>query len=238
MTLKIGHRGAAGHAPENTLASFRKAIDLGVDMIEIDVQITADGDLVVFHDSLIDRTTNGRGFLRDWTLAELRRLDAGGGERVPTLEEALASMAGRVGAMIELKAAGLGVQVASAVAGYGFPGPTIYASFHHRDLLEVRSVDDNAPTLALMGAAPVDRVGFARDARASHVGLPLDVISEEFVSALASCGLEVFAYTANDRREIERLLELGLDGIISDYPERIRRRNLTPPRDEPRKPSS
>ena len=102
--LRIGHRGAAGHAPENTLASIEKAIALGADLVELDVQRTRDGYLVIIHDKTVDRTTDGTGSVSRMTLATLRTLHAGDGQRVPTLEEALQVANGRVGLIPEIKA--------------------------------------------------------------------------------------------------------------------------------------
>ncbi|MEM3426627.1 MAG: glycerophosphodiester phosphodiesterase family protein, partial [Thermoproteota archaeon] len=99
--LKIGHRGARFYEPENTLRSFRKALELGVDAVELDVRRTRDGELVVIHDAEVDRTTNGKGLVRELTLEEIRRLDAGKGEKIPTLEEALDFLDGRVKILIE-----------------------------------------------------------------------------------------------------------------------------------------
>jgi len=106
MVLRIGHRGAAGHAPENTLASFRKAIELGLDMTELDVHVCASGELVVIHDENVDRTTNSKGWVSKLSLTELKRLDAGAGETVPTLAEVLDLLKDRIMLNIELKGLG------------------------------------------------------------------------------------------------------------------------------------
>ena len=103
MVVKVGHRGAAGHEPENTLRSFRKALDLGADMVELDVHLCGTGELVVIHDETVDRTTDGSGSVRDMPFHELRGLDAGKGERIPTLREVLDLLEGRAGVNIELK---------------------------------------------------------------------------------------------------------------------------------------
>src|SRR5438034_11529438 len=100
--LRIGHRGAAGHAPENTLLSLRKAVELGVDIVEFDVQRTRDGELVLLHDKRVDRTTDGKGYVRDFSFQELRRLDAGLGQRIPTLREAIDAVRGSAQLMIEI----------------------------------------------------------------------------------------------------------------------------------------
>ena len=109
--LRIGHRGAAGHTPENTLASVEKAISLGADLVEVDVQRTSDGHLIIIHDERVDRTTNGAGSVSGMSLGALRELDAGAGCRIPTVEELLQTVNGRVGLILELKIKGLAEQV-------------------------------------------------------------------------------------------------------------------------------
>ncbi len=116
--LKIGHRGAMGYAPENTLGSFAKALELGVDGIELDVHVCKSGEVVVIHDERVDRTTNGKGQVKEMTLKELKELDAGKGERIPTLEEVLDFVDRRAFIDIELKAEGIGNSVADIVRKY------------------------------------------------------------------------------------------------------------------------
>ena len=219
--LRVGHRGAAGSAPENTLAAIRKGISLGVDFVEVDVQSTRDGRLVVMHDKLVDRTTDGTGLMSEMTWDALQLLDAGNGERVPSLEEALAAANGNTGAMLEIKAPGIGPAVHRAVRASAFSGPVIYASFFHAEILEIRKIDPLARTMALMECVPVSGAALARDANATMAGLSFDFATAEFIAALHDAGLEVLLYTVNDPRLIHRAIELGADGVISDYPERI-----------------
>jgi glycerophosphoryl diester phosphodiesterase len=219
--LRIGHRGAAGHAPENTIAAIRKGISLGADLVEVDVQATRDGRLVVMHDASVDRTTNGTGLVSNLTWEELQLLDAGDGARVPDLEAALAEASGRAGMMLEAKVAGIGPDLYRAVQAAGFAGPVIYASFLHAEILAIHRIDPEARTMALMECVPVSGAAFARDADATAAGLALEFATAEFVATLHDAGLEVFVYTVNDPRLIQRAIDLGVDGIISDYPERV-----------------
>lgn len=219
--LRIGHRGAAGHAPENTIAAIRRGVSLGVDFVELDVQSTRDGRLVVIHDKLVDRTTDGTGLVSEMTWNELQLLDAGNGERVPCVEEALAAANGRAGVMLEVKAPGIGPAVHRTVRASAFSGPVIYASFLHAEILEIRKIDPLAKTMALMECVPVSGAALARDANATLVGLALDFATAEFIAALHDAGLEVFLYTVNDPRQIQCAIKLGADGVISDYPDRI-----------------
>ncbi len=219
--LRIGHRGAAGHEPENTLASIQKAIDLGCDLVEVDVRRTKDGQLVLLHDERVDRTTNGKGAVAEMTLKDLRRLDAGGGQRIPTLEEALHATNGRVGLILELKARGIGEQTCSVVRQSGFIGPVIYASFVHADLLQVQHVVQQATTMALFKKLPRNPVQSALEAKAAQVGFRHDTATKLLVKACHTADLRVFVYTVNKPKDIQRMGTLGVDGIVSNFPDRI-----------------
>jgi glycerophosphoryl diester phosphodiesterase len=222
---RIGHRGAAGHEPENTIASIEKAIELQVDYVEFDVQSSADGRLVVIHDKRVDRTTDGKGLVRELSWDDLRKLDAGRGRelRIPLLEEVLSSTSGRVGLMLEMVSPRIAEAVHDTVKRSGFVGEIIYASFLHAEVLELRHRDERCATLALLEGAPVDPTGFARDAKVSHVGLAHESLTPELVAALKEEGFLVFVYTVNDRKDAQALSNLGVDGIVSDYPEIVAR---------------
>ena len=219
--LKIAHRGAAGHAPENTLRAIEVAIAMKADLVEVDLQRTKDGHIVLLHDRTVDRTTNGRGPIAALNLQEVRRLDAGKGLPVPTLEELLRTASGRIGLMLEIKVEGLAEEVVKMVKQMGFAGHLIYASFLHKEVLRVRDVDSKALTLALFEGVPVNPVAFVRDARATHAGIALDSLTPTFVSALRAAGIRIFTYTANDPADIKFARSFGVDGIISNYPDRL-----------------
>jgi glycerophosphoryl diester phosphodiesterase len=219
--LRIGHRGAAGHAPENTLRAIETGISLGADFLEFDVQRTLDGALVVMHDKRVDRTTKGTGTITGMTLSEIRRLDAGQGERVPELSEVLRAANGRAGLMIEIITPAIGLQVRDAVMRSNFRGPVIYASFLHTEMRMIRETDSDASTLALLEGVPTAGAQFALDAGVTHVGLAFDSITQGFVAELHAAGLTVFVYTLNDAEDIALARALGVDGIISDFPDRL-----------------
>lgn len=219
--LRIGHRGACGHAPENTLASIERAIALRCDLTEVDVRRTADGALILLHDERVDRTTNGKGAVVEMDLAAIRNLDAGQGQNIPTLEEALAAAAGRIGLILELKAEGLAYDVSALVRASGFPGALIYASFLHDELQHLRRADPDARTLALFKRLPNDPTADAARIRATHVGLRFESATRPLVTALQRTRLTVFVYTVNKPADIARMRALGVDGIVSDFPERI-----------------
>lgn len=219
--LRIGHRGACGHAPENTLASIEKAISLGCDFTEVDVRRTADESLILLHDERVDRTTSGKGVAAEMTRADIRKLDAGGGQVIPTLEEALAAAGGRIGLILELKAEGLVYDVCGTVRASGFPGGIIYASFLHDELQHVRRADPDARTLVLFKRLPGNPAAEAARLEATHVGLRFDTATQSLVKALRKARLTVFVYTVNKPADIAGMRALGVDGIVSNYPDRI-----------------
>ncbi len=219
--LKIGHRGAAGHAPENTLASVENAISVGVDLVEVDVQRTSDGHLVIIHDKRVDRTTNGAGLVSGMSLRALRELDAGAGQRIPTVEELLRAADGRVGLILELKIEGLAEQVCKTVHLSGFTGQVIYASFMHDEVRAIREAVPQAMTMALFGRLPKDPVVAAQNAKATHIGFRYTTVTKSLVEACHQRGLVAFTYTVNDWQDIENVMSLGVDGIVSDFPDRL-----------------
>lgn len=219
--LRIGHRGAAGHAPENTLESIRTAIGFGVDQVEVDLRASRDGHLVVIHDETVDRTTSGKGKVAELPLAELTALDAGCGQRVPTLEEVLELAQGRVGLMLELKVSGIAVQTVELVRQRQFTGAVIYASFLLHELILVRQADAGPKTLALFDEIPQDAVAQALTVRASHVGLNYKTATAQTILAFHRAGFQIFVYTVNEPLDIQAVRRLGVDGIISDYPDRL-----------------
>ena len=221
--LRIGHRGAAGHAPENTLSAIQKGIALGVDFVEIDVRRTADGVLVALHDETVNRTTNGKGRVDRLSLQDVKKFNAGNGEHIPTLEEVLKMAAGRAGLMLELKIKGVAQQTVEAVREAGFKDPVIYASFLHDELTHVRAADPEASLMVLFGRLPHTPVAQAIEYRPSHVGLRHDTATRRLVDAFHRADLLVFVYTADSPADIQQVLSVGVDGVIANFPERIGR---------------
>ena len=218
--LRIGHRGAAGHAPENTLAAIRKGIALGVDFVEIDVRRTADGALVVLHDETVNRTTNGKGRVDRLSLQEVKTFNAGSGEHIPTLDEVLKVATGEAGLMLELKVKGVAPQTVEVVREAGFRDPVIYASFLHDELKHVRTIDPEASLMVLFGSLSRTSVPHAMK-YGPYVGLRHDKATRPLVDAFHRVDLLVFVYTADAPSDIEHALSLDVDGIISNFPERI-----------------
>ena len=221
QVLRIGHRGAAGHAPENTLAAIQKGIALGADFVEIDLRRTADGVLVALHDRTVNRTTDGRGRIDRLSLQEVKKLKAGNGEHIPTLEEVLKMAGGRAGLVLELKAKGLAQQTVELVRAAEFRDPVVYASFLQDELTHVRMADPEASLMMLFRGLP--RVSVTRSMRygPSYVGLRHRTATRRLVDAFHLANLLVFVFTANTPRAIQRAISVGVDGIISNFPERI-----------------
>jgi glycerophosphoryl diester phosphodiesterase len=221
QVLRVGHRGAAGHAPENTLAAIQKGIALGVDFVEIDVRRTADGVLVVLHDETVNRTTDGKGRVDRLSLQEVKKFNAGNGEHIPTLEEVLRIASERAGLMLELKITGVAQQTVNAVREAGFRDPVIYASFLHDELNHVRAVDPGASLMVLFSALSRASVARAMKYGSSYVGLRHDKATHALVDSFHRADLLVFVYTANTPSDIQRALTLDVDGVISNFPDRI-----------------
>lgn len=233
MTLRIGHRGAAGHAPENTLASFRKAVALGADAVELDVHRTADGALVVIHDESLERTTDGRGRVAELTLAEIRRYDAGSwkgaefaGERVPALEEIAAALPARIELFVELKGGsfrypGIEEDLARFLRARELAGRVRVSSFDHRALRRLRELMPELRTGALFAALPVDPVALARACGANAIHPSFSYLSAEAVAEAHRAGLEVYTWTVNRPEDIAAARAMEVDGMFSDFPERL-----------------
>ena len=219
--MTIGHRGAKGHEPENTIASFEKAIKLGCDYIELDVHL-ADEELFVIHDSSVDRTTNGSGKITELTREQIESLDAGNGQKIPTLSEVLAFINGRCGVNIELK----GTRTARPVCALLntllnrslLSSPILISSFDYRELDEV---DKEFRRGLLFDKIHDNWVELARDYSTWSVNLPHKTVSLDIIQKAHLQGFRVLVYTVNDPNDMKKLLSLGVDGIFTDFPDRL-----------------
>ena len=217
----IGHRGAAGHEPENTLRSVEAALRLGVDAVEVDVH-AVDGRLVVIHDERLERTTNGHGRLADHTFAQLRALDAGRGERIPTLDEVLDAVRGRAELVVELKCAGTAAPVAALLRARGLAADdVVVSSFDHVELARLRALLPEVRRGALVGGVPLGYAAFARDLGAHSVHMSAEFLRAPFVDDAHRRGMVVWVYTVNRADDAARVRALGADGVFSDVPDEI-----------------
>jgi glycerophosphoryl diester phosphodiesterase len=220
--LRIGHRGAAGHAPENTLLSVETALSFGVDVVEIDVHRSLDGHLIVMHDERVDRTTNGSGYIRDMTLEQIQLLETTLHQRVPALTDVLNAVTGRASLMIDIKVRDIVCEIADLAASITPQVSIYYASFLHSELLRLRDLDPAAKTIALIEATPVAQTAFALDCLATHAGIGFESLEPGFIRELKDAGIGVFTFTVDDPRDIRRARLLDVDGIISNFPDRLR----------------
>jgi glycerophosphoryl diester phosphodiesterase len=248
-TLRLfAHRGASGEAPENTLVAFRRAVEKGVSYAELDVHATRDGHVVVIHDGTLERTTNGQGKVQEHTLAELQQLDAGynfsldGGQTFPfrATEVTIPTLTGVLKTFphlmftIEIKQADPPIEelVVSTVRGCGRGNEVILASEHDQVLARVRMLAPEIATGFAYGEVLdfIQRVlinqlvdyrppGQALQIPPEFQGVPL--VTAQTVAAAHALGCEMHVWTINEPREMERLLDLGVDGIMSDFPERL-----------------
>jgi glycerophosphoryl diester phosphodiesterase len=225
----VGHRGAMGHSPENTLASFERGLELGADWIELDVHFSRDGHLMVIHDETLDRTTNGHGLVRDHTLAELRQLDAGDSQQIPTLDEVLDWARQRNTVVdIEIKNAplqydGIEAAVADALRNHHMLDQAIVISFDHASVKRTRALDASIATGVLFACRPTDAgAALARAADADAVLPHWAYVTAEDVRALHDQGLAVAPWATSDPRILMKLIADGVDAIGTNHPDVLR----------------
>jgi glycerophosphoryl diester phosphodiesterase len=219
MVYVVGHRGAAGIEPENTIRGFRHALELGVDYTECDVHLTKDDQLIVMHDGTVDRTTNGTGAVRDLTFAEVRALDAGQGECVPTLAEVLEVVRDRVILLIELKGEGVESQAVRAVRDRQMDDQVVFTSFHLDRIREVKRLDPSLKVGAIFRQPPEDACRQALDAGASGIGIHHRYLCQELVDQAHRHGLDVRAWNPDTVPEMLTAIALGVDGVGSNRPD-------------------
>jgi len=219
MIEVIGHRGAAGLEPENTLRSVRRAIELGVDRVEVDVRVSRDGRLVIMHDETVDRTTNGHGYIRELTLNELRSLDAGMGEKIPTLEEILEFTMGKAKLEIELKVPEATEPTIQLIEELNAENDVIVISFIHELLDRVYDLNPNIKTGALFFDVPKVILRIALKVHASSIHVYYRNVNSELVREAHKSGLEVAVWNPNRIEEMREMIGLGVDAIGSDRPD-------------------
>jgi glycerophosphoryl diester phosphodiesterase len=222
--LCIGHRGAMGHEPENTIISINRALELGAHCVEVDAQYI-DGNLLVFHDDRLERTTNGRGYIVSKDFKYLRSLDAGKGQQIPTLEEVLDAVDMRAGVNIELKGRGTAQPVADLVAKYRRKGWSdkliLISSFDHRELMKFREIDGTTLLGVLYNGTPKNKVSFEMELGAYSVHPSVRFVDLDFVKDAHDRGLRVYVFTVNGDGQIDRMRKMGVDGVFTNYPGRV-----------------
>ncbi|MGY5125956.1 glycerophosphodiester phosphodiesterase [Streptomyces nigrescens] len=215
--LTIGHRGMMGVEPENTLRSFVRAEHEGLDVIELDLHLSKDGALVVMHDADVDRTTDGAGPIAERTLAELRELDAGQGERIPVFEEVLEAVKAPLQA--EIKDVAAAQALAEVMRSRDLVGRVDVISFHDEALAAIRTLLPGVRTALVGSRYGADVVDRALAVGATMLSLNIRRLTLELVERAHAAQLKVVAWTVNTHDQLRLARGLGLDGVVTDQPE-------------------
>jgi glycerophosphoryl diester phosphodiesterase len=237
----IGHRGASAYYPENTLSAFKAAYEMGAEMVELDILLSKDGVPVVIHDETLDRTTNGKGNVKEFTLEELKKLDAGlwfgeehKGEPIPTLEEVIQFAKGKIALNIEIKTEavtdslhnGVEEKALELVKKYGMEDHVLFSSFDYRAIAHLRALDVNISTALLYerrqsaNKLPSELVQ-AYDANAFNCSKRQ--FSKKWANNTEEHEIPVFIYTVNKEREMKKMINRGASGIFSDKPDLLKK---------------
>ncbi|AFK86607.1 MULTISPECIES: glycerophosphodiester phosphodiesterase [Thermoanaerobacterium] len=233
-TLVIAHRGDSKNAPENTLSSFKRAVELGSDGIELDVQLSKDGYLVVIHDERVDRTTDGIGYVKDYTLKELKRLNAGikfgrnyASEKIPTLAEVFELLEDKsVLVNIEIKSGlisypGIEEKLVNCIFDYSFEDLALISSFNHYSLKTVKEIEPRLNIGLLYECGLVEPWHIASRMHAYSLNPFYVNIIPEVVKGCKSNNVKLFPWTVDDEELMKNMIRLGVDGIITNDPSKL-----------------
>ena len=226
--LRIAHRGASGRglAPENTLAAFEKALDIGVDMLEIDVRVTGDGQLIVLHDPSLDRTTDCEGIVREMGLDEIRQADAGDGERVPILREVFDLARNRAPILLEIKSDFIAERVVQAIADAQIEEQVVVQSFNPQTVERVKRLAPHLPSSLLIGELPTtpSRVRARRlvsqvlEVGANTLSIWHATLTPSLIEEMRKRGIAVWAWTVDEEITMRDLAMMGVQGLVTNYP--------------------
>ena len=224
--LVIGHRGARGHVAENTLASVKKALELGVDGIEIDIFKCASGELVVFHDKTLDKLTDAKGYIESLALDSIQKITVLGREPIPTLDEILDVMNGEVVLNIELKGRRTAVPTHELLSRYFNSGKlqpkdVFISSFDWEELRLFYDINKEVPIAILTEDDPIDALPIAQSLNAFAINPDYKSLTPKNVKKIHQAGLKIYPWTVNEPSAIEQMKTLGVDAIITDFPERV-----------------
>ncbi|MCG9125997.1 hypothetical protein JT359_00195 [Candidatus Poribacteria bacterium] len=228
--IRIAHRGASGIAPENTIAAFKKAIEIGVDAVELDLQGTADGEVVVIHDASLDRTTDQSGQIKDSSLETIKQADAGtwfdtkfAGESVPTLAEALVAIADNAIALLEIKDVSVTESVVRIVQKMDMVEQSVIISFNSSAIQTVRSLEPRLPTGYIIGSKeniqPIQLCQQLGLLGSNLLNVDHRLVTEDFIYEIRRRGITLWCWTVDDMDRMRELQEFGIQGITSNRPE-------------------
>ncbi|MCD8510281.1 MAG: glycerophosphodiester phosphodiesterase [Bacillus sp. (in: Bacteria)] len=235
-TLNIAHRGASSQAPENTMAAFSLGLKQGCDGIELDVQLSKDGDFVIIHDEYLHRTTNGTGKVSETDVSALKQLDAGSwfhedfkGEKIPTLEELLEFVPSEIFLNLELKykpshLPNVEEKLLDILKKRNRLNNVVISSFNHKNLYRLKTLDNNVKIGLLYNSNLINHLKLIDTFSLPCYSLHPDyqMIDDEDITSTLEKGLELFIWTVNKERDYERLIELGVSGIITDCPGKLK----------------
>ncbi|RLF16017.1 MAG: glycerophosphodiester phosphodiesterase [Thermoprotei archaeon] len=216
MVLVIAHRGASAYEPENTVRSVLKAVEMGVDAVEVDVRLSRDGVPVVVHDEDLWRVARVKVKVRELSLSQLKRLDVGKGEAIPSLSEVIAAVKDRVGLVVELKEEGLEALVVDLLRGLG---DVMVTSFIHRAVKRVKGYERSLKTGVIFTGLPIKVVDLALEADADALFPRRDFVTPEVVDSAHEHNLAVYPWTVDDPEEVVRLARMGVDGVVTNRPD-------------------
>ena len=224
--LKIGHRGAKGYEPENTLAAFEKAINMNVEGIELDVHLSSDGQLMVLHDETIDRTTNGKGFVHQFSLKELKSFRIEQTQEIPTLAEVFDLVKRRCFINIELKGSDTVKAVTELISHYISEKNWKYkdflvSSFNWKMLEEIQLLDPKIRIGVLTEESIEEALAFAKKTKAFSIHPNFRLLTKENVALQQKNGFQVYPWTVNSEEDIQKIKSFNINGIISDFPDKI-----------------
>ena len=223
--LNIGHRGAMGHETENTIASVEKALELNVDMIEIDVFVIKSGELVVFHDEILDRLTDTSGSIEDFSWEELQKVVVKGNHHIPTLAEVIETINQKVPLNIELKGKNTAKPTFELLQTFYKKGwkkdDFVISSFLWEELETFRKLDEEIAIAVLTEENPLEAIAMGKKLKAVAINPWWKTLTKENVKQLHEEGFKIYTYTVNEPDDIKTVSELGVDGIFCNFPERL-----------------
>jgi glycerophosphoryl diester phosphodiesterase len=236
----IAHRGASAYFPENTMAAFKGALEMNAEMIELDVMLSKDGVPVVFHDAVLEDHTNGSGELSDYTLDELKQLDAGSwfskeftGEKIPTLEQVLAFAKGKIALNIEIKTEAVSDEVEGGVEEkslalvkeYGMQEHVLFSSFDYRAITHLKQLDPSIPAALLYNNRNSNKLlpsQLVSQYKADAFNCSYQQLNRKRLRDIRLNSIPVFVYTVNQKHRMKKMVQLGVSGVFSDKPDLLR----------------
>ncbi|MGC9516716.1 MAG: glycerophosphodiester phosphodiesterase [Methanomicrobiales archaeon] len=211
----IAHRGASYYEPENTLISLGRALKWKADYIEFDVRKTQDDHLVVIHDSKVDRTTNGTGKLSEMALNDVKKLDAGNRQLIPTLDEVLDLIGNKTRILLEIKQKGIEEEILDKLTSYNLHDPLI-ASFYHSSVQKVKNINSNLETGIILASQPVNVSSIALEVNADAVFIKKKYLDQKMVKEVKNNNISIYPWVVDDLNQAKMFQEIGVSGIVTN----------------------